>query len=530
MVGRNRIPWYLTAMLNKINVLAAKKAASTSLNNKSIPIMNKKLLTFPVLATMGCMVQAQNDPKHPNVVFVLADDMGFSGIQAYGGNNIPSPNIDFLADNGVVCENFRATPLSSSTRVCLMTGRYQQRAGLNHIYSEVDPMDGLDPATNPSFAKLLQKAGYRTGLIGKWHLGQDIKFNPLNHGWDTWHGYTMGNIDFHSHYNTNHEIDWWDGKEVKDEPGYVTYLINKHSVEFIKESVKDKKPFFLMVSENAVHVPMQGPNDPALRTKEACPYRNDENMSDAEYRRVYQDMVQAMDEGVGQIIRTLKEQGVLENTIIVYTSDNGGEEVAADKYPGNNGYFRGAKGSPYEGGCRVPAIFYYPKEWGHSRNSEPMHVIDLMPTFLDFCNVENTSKVDGVSLMPTLRKKIPMPDRKIYSAITGFMTVTDGDWKCVWSKNNKVELFNLMIDRNEEHDLSTQYPERVASMKRDMENWWMDCTRGTRLEGRTTWNSGWVVELIEEMAKQGKTLKDHPFFQRAVGKKEAVPDNKKKEL
>ena len=216
-------------------------------------MMNKKLMILPVLALGAGIAQAQNDPNHPNIVFVLADDMGFSGIHAYGGNLIPSPNIDFLADNGIVCDNFRSTPISSATRVCLMTGKYQQRAGLNHIYSEVDPMDGLDPAKYPSFAKILQQAGYHTGLIGKWHMGQDIKFNPLNHGWDVWHGYTMGNIDFQSHYNTIHEKDWWDGKTRKDEPGYVTTLINKYSCQFIKESVAKKQPFFLMVSENAAY-------------------------------------------------------------------------------------------------------------------------------------------------------------------------------------------------------------------------------------------------------------------------------------
>ena len=145
--------------------------------------MKNTYLTLPLLAMSG-MVWAQNDPNHPNVVYILADDMGFSGIHAYGGDGIPSPNIDFLADNGIVCTNFRATPLSSPSRVCLMTGNYPQRAGLNHIFSEIDPMDGLDPETHPSFAKDLQRAGYRTGIMGKWHMGQDLKFNPLNHGWD----------------------------------------------------------------------------------------------------------------------------------------------------------------------------------------------------------------------------------------------------------------------------------------------------------------------------------------------------------
>lgn len=432
--------------------------------------------------------------QRPNIVFILADDLGFSGIQAYGGHQIPSPNIDRLADEGIVCDNFRATSLSSPSRVCLMTGLYHQRVGLNHIYSEIDAMDGLDPEQHPSFAKLLQQAGYRTGLMGKWHLGQDIKFNPTRHGWDVWHGYTMGNIDFHSHYNTRHEVDWWDGTRKQDEAGYVTDLINRHSVEFIRQSVADKKPFFLMMSENAVHVPMQGPNDPPLRTPTSCPYRNDAEMSDTEYRRVYQDMVRVMDDGVGQIVNTLRELNVLDNTIIIFTSDNGGEQIAADKYPGNNGYFRGAKGGPYEGGSRVPAIFYCPSRWSPRKTSEAMHFIDLMPTFLELCNVPNPRKVDGCSLLPTLDHNQAMPPRKLFAAITGFISVIEGDWKCIWLPNDKLQLFHLMTDRNEEHDLAPMYPERVQRMKQDMQQWWNECTRGTRLEGRTAWNSGWMVE------------------------------------
>jgi len=468
-------------------------------------MQNKRYIAFPMLAAVGSLAMAQNDPQHPNVVFILADDMGFSGIHAYGGDSIPSPNIDFLAENGIVCTNFRATPLSSPSRVCLMTGCYQQRAGLNHIFSEVDPMDGLDPATHPSFAKLLKAAGYRTGIMGKWHMGQDIKFNPLNHGWDEWHGYTMGNIDFHSHYNTMHQIDWWDGKELRDEPGYVTDLINKYSVNFIRESVEQNQPFFLFVSENAVHVPMQGPNDPPLRTKDVCPYRNDAEMTDAEYRRVYQDMVKSMDDGVGQIYNTLKELGILDNTLIIYTSDNGGEKIAAEKYPGNNGYYRGSKGGPYEGGTRVPAIFYYPKEWNHRMTMEPMTFMDFMPTFLDFCNVENPRKIDGISLMNTLRTGSALPQRKLFQAITGFQSELDGNWKLIWSKDDKIELYNLFIDRNEEHNLAEMYPDRVAAMKKDIQEWWDDCTKGTRLEGRTTFNSGWIVELMEKRKKEGIT-------------------------
>lgn len=243
-------------------------------------------------------------------------------------------------------------------------------------------------------------------------------------------------------------------------------------------------------------------------------------------------MVREMDKGVGEIMQTLREQGVLENTIIIYTSDNGGEQVAADKYPGNNGYFRGTKGSAYEGGCRVPLIFYYPKEWGHRRTNEPMDVIDLMPTFLDMCGVYNPRKVDGVSLLPTLLQGKPMPARKLYDSLTGWINVVDGSWKCIWEKdkdgNDKLELYNLYTDRNEEHDLAQMYPEMAKAYKADMQQWWENTTKGTRLEGRTVWNSGWIVELKEKLAKEGKTLQDLPFFQQAQGKTLMNPVKKKK--
>lgn len=468
--------------------------------------MNKKAITLPLLA-LGGIALAQNDPQRPNVIFILGDDMGFSGLQCYGGDGIPSPNLDYLAQNGIVCTNFRSNaPVSSPTRVSILTGSYQQRVGLNHIFSEIDPMDGLDPAKHPTFANDLQDAGYRTGVMGKWHLGQDIKFNPLNNGFDEWHGYTMGNIDFHSHYNTQHKIDWWDRKEVKDEPGYVTHLINKYSVEFIRESVKQEKPFFLFVSHNAVHVPMQGPNDPPLRTPDTCPYRNDQDMSDEEYKRVYRDMVQAMDEGVGQMRAVLEELGVAENTLIIYTSDNGGEAIAAEKYPGNNGYFRGAKGSLYEGGVSVPAIFYYPTGWGHRVTGEDMVSMDIMPTILDFCGVMSDRRTDGISCLNHLRAGTPLPERKLFWANTGAQSMIDCNWKLMWTRGrdgvDKKELFNLFTDRKEQHDLSTLYPEKVEQMSAEILNWWNDVTKDTKLEGRTTFNSGWYMEITPEQMRK----------------------------
>lgn len=475
---------------------------------------DKKMAMAP-LAMAGALTGATSckdagkAPERPNVIFILADDMGYSGVQCYGGDGIPSPAVDWLAQNGIVCTDYHVNaPVSSPTRVSIMTGRYQQRAGLNHIYSEVDSLDGLDPEVNPTLVGLFREAGYRTAIEGKWHLGQDVRFNPLNHGFDEWHGYTMGNIDFISHYNTRHKIDWWDGREVKDEPGYVTHLINKYSVDFIRRSARAGEPFFLFVSHDAVHVPIQGPNDPPLRTAEVCPYRNDTEMADTTYRRAYRQMVEAVDQGVQQMIDALKEEGVLDNTLIVFTSDNGGEEVAAEKYPGNNGWLRGSKGQLYEGGTRVPAIFWFPREWGHRYTIEPMMSMDMLPTILDLCGISLDREVDGISCLDMLRDGTPLPQRKVFWGNTGSLAARDGWWKFVWTRDMRtqedvMELFNLLTDRNEGHDLSAMYPERTQRMRQETEQWWAEVTAGTALEGKTSFNSGWIIDYIRQLRESG---------------------------
>ena len=449
------------------------------MTNRIIPAGALLLAVMP--AAFG-----QHNPKRPNVVFILVDDMGFSGIRCYSPDALPSPNIDALADEGIVCTNFRCTPLSSPTRVSIMTGCYPQRAGINDIYSESQAMDGLDPDLYRTFGNNLQAAGYRTGLMGKWHMGQDIKFNPLDNGWDVWHGYTMGNIDYISHINTQRRVDWWDGKELKDEPGYVTHLINRYSVEFIRESVAARKPFFLFVSHDAVHCPMQGPNDPPIRTATMHKYRDDVQLSDAEYHRIYEEMVAAVDEGVGEILETLEELKVLDNTLIIFVSDNGGDDQSVRRYPAHNGYLHGTKRTVYEGGLRVPAIFYCPRLWGHRYSMEPYNSMDFMPTFLEFCGVKIPGGLDGTSMLRSLRDGDPMPERKFFSSVAGDMCLIDGKWKLVMDKKGNTALYYLFTDRNEEHDLSEVYPERAAALKADIENWWTETTRGTRLEGHTS--------------------------------------------
>lgn len=462
--------------------------------SKLIIVTMKKLKTntgvaiaLPILTLVGCGTSQKQEK--PNVILILTDDMGYSGITAFGGQNLHTPALDKLAENGVICTNFYSNaPVSSPTRAAIMTGSYQQRVGLNHIYSETDPMDGLDPAIHPTFVTQLQNNGYRTGVMGKWHLGQDIMFNPLNNGFDTFHGYTMGNIDFISHYNTQRRIDWWYDKEVKDEPGYVTDLINKYAVDFIKDA--DGEPFFLYVAHNAIHVPMQGRNDPPIRTDSTHAYRNDAEMTVEEYQRVYREMIAIMDEGVQMMVDELEKEGILDNTLIIFTSDNGAEKIAGEKYDGANGYFNGYKGTLYEGGIHVPAIFYYPKTMKHRNNDQLMTTMDLMPTILEFCGIENQKpNIDGISLLPTLTNECyDLPERNLFWSNRGWMAMRSNEWKLV-RQTDKTELFNMLIDPKEQHDLSSIYPEKTEEMKAVTETWWNEVTAGTRLEGTSSLQS-----------------------------------------
>ena len=444
------------------------------------------LLLENVITAAGS-ADAQTDNK-PNVVLIMMDDMGYSGITPFGGIGLDTPALDWLASEGVRCTNFHANaPVCSPTRVSIMTGSYQQRVGLNHIYSESDPMDGLDPEVNPSFAIKLKEAGYRTGVFGKWHLGMDEKFNPVNHGFDEFWGFLKGNIDFVSHINTSREVDWWHNTEPSDEQGYATELINKHVVDFLRDS--EGQPFFCYIPHAAIHTPIQAPGDPAFRTEGSYGYDNGRSLSDEEYQRRYRGMIKCVDDGVQMILDELKRQNILDNTLIIFLSDNGAVATAAQKYPGANGFFNGAKVSLYEGGIRVPAIFYHPKSMQHRDNSEMMLTMDLMPTIMEFCGVENDRKIDGVSLLPALVDGKPMPERDVFWSNLGSIAMQRGEWKLV-RRGNSAELFNMIIDPKEQHDLSAEYPERTEKMVAATDNWWAEVTAGTRMEGQSTLGRG----------------------------------------
>jgi len=287
----------------------------------------------------------------PNIILIMADDLGYGDIGCYGSTKIKTPNIDALAKGGMKFTDYHSNcPVCSPTRAALLTGRYQQRSGIEGVVYAKGParQTGLS-LEETTFAEVLKKRGYATALFGKWHLGYNVEFNPARQGFDEFRGYVSGNVDFHSHIDGAGFDDWWKNLEKVPEEGYTTDLITKHGVDFI-ERHKDE-PFCLYLPHEAPHSPYQGRNDPPVRLPGG---KKGKGLKGEEITRAYKEMVEVMDEGIGRIVNTVRRLGLERKTFIFFCSDNGATKN------GSNGALSGFKGSLWEGGHRVPAVAYWP--------------------------------------------------------------------------------------------------------------------------------------------------------------------------
>lgn len=440
----------------------------------------KECLVLAALS-FGSAVTAAEESKpepRPNIIFIMADDMGYGDPTCYGGN-IETPNLDRMAREGLRFTDFHSTgTVCSPSRAGLVTGRYQQRSGIDGVIS-ADPDSaayklGLDPKT-PTFLSVLSKNGYRTAVFGKWHLGYREEFHPMNFEIEKFVGFVSGNIDYHSHYDRMGTFDWWHGREKTREEGYSTHLITKHAVRFIEEA--GDKPFCVYIAHEAVHSPMQGPQDPAQRGPDS---KKGAKRPNAE---VFKDMLQELDKGVGEIIETVNKAGLAENTLIMFTSDNG---PMPESSPGP---LRGKKGSIYEGGHRVPTIAWWPKTIEAGKETTQTGIgIDVFPTMLDIADIETDGlALDGTSLMPVFKGQQLEP-RKLFWRNSGLnpnsktldcpdspKAIRDGKWKLVASPGyQQLELFDLESDLGEKNDLSEKFPDRVETMKADLIAWEME--------------------------------------------------------
>ncbi|MFK7850468.1 MAG: sulfatase-like hydrolase/transferase [Akkermansiaceae bacterium] len=442
------------------------------------------LKRFIVLTSLLLCGHSSGTPKAPdgsersipNIIFIMADDMGYGDPSCYGGK-INTPNLDKMAKEGLRFTDFHSTgTVCSPSRAGLLTGRYQQRAGIDGVIS-ADPESaayklGLDPQT-PTFLNTLSEKGYKTGVFGKWHLGYLEKFQPMNYGIDTFVGFVSGNIDYHSHYDRMETFDWWHNRKKIKETGYSTHLITEHTIRFIEDA--GDKPFCIYVAHEAVHSPLQGPQDPIQRGPDKPKKQNPRPKN-----VVFTDMLLELDKSVGQIIDTVKEAGLEENTLIMFTSDNGPMPQSSP------GPLRGRKGSIYEGGHRVPTIAWWPKTIAaNSETAETAIGIDIFPTLLELTNISSDKiSFDGTSLLPVF-KGGKLEPRKLYWRNSGLSpsrkeltgpdspkAVRDGPWKLVASPGyRQLELFNLDEDLGEKNDLSKKFPERTQQMMADLKTW-----------------------------------------------------------
>lgn len=421
-----------------------------------------------VLVHLGAPLSAlAADPV--NIVLVVADDLGYGDLACYGSDQNQTPHIDRLAEGGLRCTDFHSNgSMCTPTRAALMTGRYQQRLGRKFdgpLSGKTDRQDGL-PQQTITVAETLRAAGYATAAMGKWHLGYVPPLLPTNHGFDVFRGLGAGDGDHHTHVDRWGRQDWWNNDRIEMESGYTADLLTHHSVRFI-ESNRDR-PFFLYLPHLAIHFPWQGPQDPPHR-QAGQEYADDKwgvipNPSDV--RPHVKAMVESIDRSVGQIVDVLQRLQLDRRTLVVFTSDNGGYLNYGDRFHNisSNGVLRGQKGTLYEGGHRVPAIFYWPGKVRPGLTDQTAMTFDLFPTFSRLAHADVSGlSLDGLDLASLLTAGKSLPERTLYWRDGAERAVRQGPWKLV-AQPQRAELYNLSSDLAEQHDLSVERPEMVRRL------------------------------------------------------------------
>lgn len=429
----------------------------------------KRTLSLILGFGLLCTVADAADAK-PNILYIVADDLGWKDVGFHGCTDIQTPNLDKLAASGARLEQFYVQPFCTPSRAALMTGRYPLRYGLQTVVIPSKGTYGLatDERTLP---ETLKEAGYRTEMIGKWHLGHaDRKYWPRQRGFDYHYGAVLGEIDYFTR-DAHGVLDWQRDNEPVKEPGYVTQLLGADAVKRIAAH-DAKTPLFLYLAFTAPHTPYQAPPEYLERYK---------GIAD-ETRRAYAGMIACLDEEIGKVIAALEKKGLRENTLIVFHSDNGGTRDARFTGEGNvktvpcdNGPLRGGKSQLYEGGTRVPAFANWP---GHIKAgsviNQPIHVVDMLPTLAQLAGASTAKSkpLDGRDVWGAIAEGKPSGrDEVVYNVDPFGGAVRQGDWKLVWKSvlPSSLELFNLANDPYEKTNLAEQQPEKVKALQARIE-------------------------------------------------------------
>jgi arylsulfatase A-like enzyme len=420
-----------------------------------------------LLAPLHAAEPARN---RPNVIWIMADDLGYADVSFTGQRAFQTPNIDRIAREGLFLrQSYANSAVCSATRTGLITGRYQYRlpVGLEEPIGTGNEKVGLEP-DHPTLPSLLRAQGYRTSLVGKWHLGLSDKYGPLASGYDSFYGVPFGAADYFRHRKSDGSprgAQLFEGKEPSDDEGYLTELFSRRAVREIESTRQDKRPFFISLHYTAPHWPWEGPEDAAV----AATLGNNLQHRDGGSLETYKRMMLALDEGIGKVLGALDRTGTARNTIVVFTSDNGGERFS-DTWP-----FIGQKGELLEGGIRVPLFVRWPAGIRAGQRSEQVNIsMDWVPTLLAAAGSQPHADYpsDGLNLLGIITGRGPVQSRRLfwrYKAATQ-AALRDGDWKYLKIENNEY-LFNLAADERERANLSRREPARFADMKQQWADW-----------------------------------------------------------
>ncbi|MGA8150020.1 MAG: sulfatase-like hydrolase/transferase [Terriglobales bacterium] len=441
----------------------------------------------------------QASPKPPNILFILADDLGYADVSCYGRPDLNTPNIDGIAARGLrFTEAYANSAVCTATRTALITGRYQYRLrlGLEEPLAG-NPDVGLPPE-HPTLPSMLKKAGYSSTLIGKWHLGVLPKFGPLQSGYDHFYGFRGGALDYYSH-SAGHRDDLWDDDVPIHQAGYLTDLLGSRALDVINGYAKARRPFLISLHFNAPHWPWEAPGDEAESQRLARPGSGGIYDLDGGSQKTYQRMIEAMDRQIGRVLQALDANGLTDNTIVIFTSDNGGERFA-DTWP-----FTGKKTELLEGGLRIPALISWPGRIPRGQTTDQVSIsMDWVPTLLAAAGTapDSAYPTDGMNLLPTLTQNAAPVPRKLFwrYKANAQRAARDGDYKFLKILDNTF-LFNVVDDPLERANLK----ERQKGIYQRLVREWYD------------WNTSMLPEIKESftVSFSGEDLADHFGAKRA---------------
>jgi len=445
------------------------------LKTEKHPMTRRELLRGAATGMIGLamgaeLTKAQAPGKPPNIVFIVADDLGYADVACYGRPDLSTPNIDRVAARGVrFLQGYANSAVCSATRTALITGRYQYRLRLGLEEPLAGNRDVGLPPEHPTLPSLLKKAGYSSTLVGKWHLGTLPKFGPLKSGYDHFYGFRGGAVDYFSHTAGGSREDLWDDDVAIHQAGYLTGLLGSRAVEVVNGYAKSGQPFLVSLHFSAPHWPWEAPGDEAESERLRQPGSTGLFDFDGGSQKTYQKMIEELDRQIGRVLQALDANGLTENTMVIFTSDNGGERFA-DTWP-----FTGKKTELLEGGLRIPTVISWPARIPQGRTSEQVAIsMDWMPTLLAAAGTgpDGNYPVDGMNLLPQLTQNAAAVPRKLFwrYKANAQRAVRDGDYKFLKILDHTF-LFNVVEDPLERANLKERKKDVYQRLVREWHEW-----------------------------------------------------------